>query len=589
MVSSFKVKLVLYFVLLSFVPIAAAYWGFTTVAGQSETHRVDAELQAGLRGSLAGYQDRLDGAQAAAERLARQRAFQVALQRRERPVLERLLGSTPGLSVTTPGGFQVGAPAGFAANRQVEVVTSSGALGTVTASVPLDAAFLTQLRTRAALASDEVVAALDHGRVVASAPAVQGTLRLPGGRIDTVRVGGVRYRALVSEVLPDVPGARLAVLSPQSRIDAAATATRERLLLGLVACLLLVSVVAYLEGRSIVRTLRGLAQAANGIAHGRLSERVPVRGRDEFAQLGGAFNAMAGQLEARLADLDAERGRLRDAVARFGEALAATHDLAQLLRVIVDGTVEAAGAAGARLTAADGTVVAAGDPDTAGERLRLELSAGADRLAEMELVAAAFDDEQRRIATSLATHAAIALDNERLHRLVEQQALVDGLTGVANRRRCEEGLATEIARADRLGTPLALVLADLDDFKAVNDTHGHAVGDEVLRAFACVLRETVRESDLAGRWGGEEFLLLLPGTGVDGAAQLAERIRLALARMPIAASDGSAFVVTASFGVAPHRRGGDDGTLYAAADEALYRAKAAGKDRVELARAVRLF
>ncbi len=123
----------------------------------------------------------------------------------------------------------------------------------------------------------------------------------------------------------------------------------------------------------------------------------------------------------------------------------------------------------------------------------------------------------------------------------------------------------------------------------MNDTHGHAVGDEVLRAFAAVLRATVRESDLAGRWGGEEFLLLLTGTGADGAAQLAERVRLALAEMPIASSDGSAFTVTASFGVAPHREGGDDGTLYAAADEALYRAKAAGKDRVELARAVRSF
>ncbi|HKI92061.1 MAG TPA: GGDEF domain-containing protein, partial [Gaiellaceae bacterium] len=115
------------------------------------------------------------------------------------------------------------------------------------------------------------------------------------------------------------------------------------------------------------------------------------------------------------------------------------------------------------------------------------------------------------------------------------------------------------------------------------------VGDEVLRALASVLLETVRESDLAGRWGGEEFLVLLPGSDVDGAAQLAERIRLALAGMPVTPPDGPAFTVTASFGVASHRKGGDVGTLYAAADEALYRAKAAGKDRVELARAVRSF
>ena len=114
-------------------------------------------------------------------------------------------------------------------------------------------------------------------------------------------------------------------------------------------------------------------------------------------------------------------------------------------------------------------------------------------------------------AGSLASHAAIALENARLHRIVERQALVDGLTGIANRRQCEDALTAEISRADRLGAPMTLVLADLDDFKAVNDVHGHTVGDDVLREFASVLKATVRDSDLAGRWGGEEFMLLLPG------------------------------------------------------------------------------
>src|SRR5256886_15970496 len=116
----------------------------------------------------------------------------------------------------------------------------------------------------------------------------------------------------------------------------------------------------------MVRTLGGLAEAAHGIARGRLSERVPVRGRDEFAMLGNAFNEMANQLEARLAELEAERGRLRDAITRFGEALAATHDVNQQLRVIVEAAVEATGAAGARPPAAGGTPPASRGPRARG-------------------------------------------------------------------------------------------------------------------------------------------------------------------------------------------------------------------------------
>src|SRR2546423_12098759 len=128
-------------------------------------------------------------------------------------------------------------------------------------------------------------------------------------------------------------------------------------------------------------------------------------------------------------------------------------------------------------------------------------------------------------AASLAAHAVVALENERLHRIVERQALADSLTGLANRRHAQEVLAAEVSRAERFGGPVALVVADLDDFKDVNDRHGHPTGDVALREFAEVLRETVRDVDLVSRWGGEEFLLVLPGTDGAGAAQLAERVR----------------------------------------------------------------
>jgi diguanylate cyclase (GGDEF)-like protein len=184
-------------------------------------------------------------------------------------------------------------------------------------------------------------------------------------------------------------------------------------------------------------------------------------------------------------------------------------------------------------------------------------------------------------AASLAAHAVVALENARLHGMVERQALVDGLTGLANRRAASDALHGETARAERLETPLSVVLADLDEFKEVNDAHGHAVGDEVLRVVAEVLRETLRESDVAGRWGGEEFLLLLPGADEEGAAQLAERVRVALAARSIPSVPG--LHVTASFGVAEYAGETTPEQLLEAADGALYRAKRAGKGRVERA------
>jgi diguanylate cyclase (GGDEF)-like protein len=588
-VGSFKVKLVLYFLLLSLLPIVAAFWGFTSVAGQSETRRVDARLQASLRAVLASYEERINAAQRDATTLARTPFFQRELEERNLPALVHTLRESGDVSVTAPGGFRVHRPPAFAATREVSVVTARGLIGTVTVAVPFDSALVDTLRAHSSLASADVLVILRGDSIVASSPTLSGVVRVGSGQAQTVAVSDERFRALVAPAVYDVASVRFAVLRPQALIDAANASSRNRLLLGLVASLLLVSVVAYFEGRSIVRTLRGLAEAAHGIARGRFSERVQVKGRDEFALLGSAFNEMANQLQARLADLEDERSRLRDAITRFGEALAATHDLGTLLRVIVEAAVEATGASGARLVADDGRIVEAGEPDAEGVELQFPLTAGRTTFGTLSLVGPVFDDEQRMTANSLASHAAIALENARLHRIVERQALVDGLTGIANRRQCEDALTAEIARAERLGSPFTLVLADLDDFKAVNDDHGHPVGDDVLREFASVLRATVRDSDLAGRWGGEEFLLLLPGTDAVGGVNLADRVRAALSERSFLGRDGHVVTVTCSFGVAQHRAGDDERDLFTAADRALYRAKRDGKNRVETDAAVRSF
>jgi diguanylate cyclase (GGDEF)-like protein len=165
-------------------------------------------------------------------------------------------------------------------------------------------------------------------------------------------------------------------------------------------------------------------------------------------------------------------------------------------------------------------------------------------------------------------------------RRVASQATTDGLTGLGNRRTLDEELVLEWRRADRVGDSLAFVLLDLDNFKQVNDTHGHQAGDAVLRAVGQILRDGVRQVDLAGRYGGEEFALILPETDIFGAVKLAERLRVELEATPIVVSEGKMLEITASFGVALKDGLASPEELVGAADEALYTAKRAGKNRV---------
>jgi diguanylate cyclase (GGDEF)-like protein len=585
--ASFKVKLVGYFLLLALLPLAALFWGFTGVASRNETRLVDARLQAGLRATFASYRNTLDSVAQTANALAHQRGFQSSLASRNRAAIRRVLADSPELRVEAPGGFRVGVPLPFAAERSATVVTRSGRLvGRVIASVPLDSSLAALLASRAGLESVDHVVVLSDGTVVAGPPELTGTLAHWTGRSQTVDLGGKGFRGVASTPLAEVRHAHasLAVVTPQSAIDAANRAFERRYLFGLLASIALLGIVAMAQGRAILRSVGRLVVAANAIARGSLGERVPVRGRDELAILGRAFNAMADQLQLRLAELESERARLSDAFTRLGEALAATHDPEQLLRVIVETAVEATGASGGVLVGRGGEVVKIGDPHEGAESLELPLNAGASQsFGTLILYGDAFTEEQRLTAASLAAQAVIALDNARLHRIVERQALLDGLTGLANRRQCEEALTAELHRAERLGGPVTVVLADLDSFKGVNDRYGHPAGDAVLREFAGVLRETVREIDTAGRWGGEEFFVLLPGTTSEGGAKLAERLRETLEARPILAPDGTALRVTASFGVASAPPATSEEELVAAADAALYEAKRTGKNRVETA------
>jgi diguanylate cyclase (GGDEF)-like protein len=576
---SFKLKLALYFALLALLPSAIAFYGFDTLAQRSETRRVDARLEAGLRASLAAYGALLDDAERTASAVGRDQDLQRALQRRDRTAIAEIVRANPSLTIST-GGIRIGAAPTFAARRTVNIVQNGRILGRVTAAVPIDGRLLRDIRT--GLEDGDRLVAVRDGRVVAGA--FDGaSVSVPAGGPKRVSVRGTEYRALATAPLDNPSGLELVAVTPQSAVDSAVGGTERRLFLALLASLALFAVVTYLLGRSIVRTLAGLADAANALAHGDLGRRVEVRGRDEFAQLADAFNRMAGELEQRLIELEEERHRLRESTTRFGEALEATHDVEQLLRVIVETAVEATGAYGGIVVDEGRELVRAGDPDAGLQKIAFPLRAGPSDFGSLVLAAPQFDSDQVETAATLAANAVIALENARLHRIVEQQAHVDPLTELANRRALEETLRAELARAGRFGDDVSFVLSDLDDFKAVNDRYGHPVGDTVLRAFAHTLADTVREIDVAGRWGGEEFALILPGTDAVGGAALAERARRAIESRELRAPDGELIPVTASFGVASFPAATSVETLVAAADSALYRAKREGKNRVATA------
>jgi diguanylate cyclase (GGDEF)-like protein len=191
-------------------------------------------------------------------------------------------------------------------------------------------------------------------------------------------------------------------------------------------------------------------------------------------------------------------------------------------------------------------------------------------------------DHQRSVLSAAAALLAVSLKNAELFREIRENSVRDGLTGCFNRTHAVEVLDAELRRARRSKLPLSLLMFDLDNFKNINDRHGHLCGDAVLAAIGAIMKSELRGSDVKCRYGGDEFMVILPDTPVGGARQVSDNLRRAISERPVMWNDGQ-ITVTASFGItAVNTADHDPRSAIARADTALYRAKQVGRNAIQV-------
>ncbi len=608
---SFRTRLTSFFVLIVVVPMAAV--GFlvfrliddsqsgkadaraSAVAGIADTVYVNASTQASLRArAVAG--------DLALTPPARLQARANALAARDG--LARMTVSIGGAKKVDLGDHTAIAP-GIALVRAAPTRPAR----TVVASTLTAGDFARDLAGSGA----QVVVRSGGETLASTLPAAAGRT-LPRAR-GTIRIGNTTYQ-VVTVRLAGFDNAPITVsLLSNTRTPGGAVGT-DRLLAAvfIAGFLILAFFFSLLASRALHGQLARFLDAARRLAGGDFSSPVPTSGRDEFALLGEEFNNMSRQLERRVAELEQERARVRQSIRRIGEAFASGLDrdalLELALQTAMDATEADRGRVSARQTAEDVLTETVHVGRLAGlegtiydaERRALtsdgigEASLGDAHLATVALGSIIpggpthglitvcrdgrpFTEDDLELLRSLASQATLAMANVNLHFDVQRQAITDDLTGLTSHGHFQDLLSAEMEEVRRYKYPVGLIMLDIDNFKSVNDVYGHQQGDLVLRRVADALRETSRDVDVAARYGGEEMALILPHTDLEGAFEMAERARMAIAAMEIPLIEGDGCLrVTTSVGAASSLEGNKD-ELIAAADAALYVAKREGKNR----------
>lgn len=450
-------------------------------------------------------------------------------------------------------------------------------------------------------------------------------------------LAGQQVYAVVGELGRDVPlqEAALVMSKPQSGVLTLKKTIQHSVWVVLGIAVILSGILGWALAKVIAGPLRLAAEGANEIAAGNYDQHIEVTSRDEVGRLASSFNEMARKLALHIADLRESREELKRAYKRFGETLRATHDMDNLLEVVLDTSIDTLSAkrGALLLSGARGgmsTVVSRGLDDggtsndigvavaayvaESGEGIRFPREEGQPRLPfdlsesrYSTLAAVPLYSQERVIGvlvlydkeddenfseadlgtlTSLGDQAGVAIENVLLHREAQKLAIMDGLTGIWNHRYFQMKFGEEIDRAERFGRPFTLILCDIDNFKVFNDTYGHQLGDSVLIELARRVKSVIRDIDWFARYGGEEFVLILPETDQAGGMRTAERIRQTIAAEAFTGDTINASVdVTVSIGVACFpEHGKERASLLRAADLAMYEAKRQGKNRVVMHR-----
>jgi diguanylate cyclase (GGDEF)-like protein len=619
---TFRARLTLFFLLIVVVPMLAVGVLVFVLIADNENAKADARLGAGQAAATGLYRE---FSERAAKRLplvgndaALIRALQdrdVTAARRRATVLRRDLGLTR-VAVQRGGRalLDVGDPTAIAPARRNVMIRQGPLLGRLEVSTVTAREYVRLLKRISSPLSPVV---REGNRSLDSSLAGLGAKPLP--KLGNVDVRSTKYRvaAFDGQGFGDRQ-VRVAMLANAHSTSSSIAQGRLIAAAALIAFLLVACAFAIAVSRSLQDQIARLLAAARRMTAGDFSTTIPIEGHDEFSQLGEEFNKMSRELRTRLQELRHERSRLEGSIRRIGETFASNLDVEALLEIVVRTAADDLGADCGRATvrerdgqwhqrAATGNladlqsaiheVEAAALRSHRPENLVGEHNALAVPLTPTEapgtvlgMVTVArrgrpFSEVERELFDYLARQATVSLENVGRHELARRQAVTDELTGLSNHRRFQEVIDEEVVRAKRLDQELGLLMLDIDDFKQFNDTFGHPQGDLVLREVAKVLRESSREIDEPARYGGEELAVALPGTDIEGAFRLAERVRNRIASLAIPRTDGPGTLnVTASLGVAALPASANDkDDLIAAADAALYQAKRSGKNRTERA------
>jgi len=433
-----------------------------------------------------------------------------------------------------------------------------------------------------------------------------------------VTVDGMDYRARHAYL--DLQNGRLKVSALTIPSSTDPLNSQPFLAVVFLALLVLAVFLAYVLRRSMQGQIQGMVDAAKQIGQGDFSVQVPASGKDEMSQLATEFNRMSVLLKQRERDIREHRAELEQSIHRIGEAIASGLDREALLEITINVVGEACHAEHARMTFFNDSETKTFDDDqpdpetiplfdtllstefskepTARAEVGLwrglakPIYSNQDERVEGVIMLArrgrAFNQAEEDLLGYLSSQTTISLENLSLHEIVSRQAVTDGLTSINNRRSFDQLLLKEAERAMRFEHSLSLLMIDIDDFKKINDTHGHLAGDQVLREVSGVLRHVLRSVDESARYGGEEFVVLLPETTGEEATKLAERLRQRVGRLRIHYKQAT-LKLTISVGVAeitcpPSSDKPVQELLLDLADKAMYQAKHEGKNKTVLIR-----